>query len=91
MHVLGIHGDPVAAKKRIAEADRKGERLGADAYGYSRAFSYTPTDGRATVAPASSGTGAGEEVPVVLDPTAGGGSIPFEATRLGLRTRSPTI
>ena len=23
MHVLGIHGDPVAAKKRIAEADRK--------------------------------------------------------------------
>ena len=33
MHVLGIHGDPIAAKKRIAEADRKGERLGADAYG----------------------------------------------------------
>src|SRR6185312_584021 len=30
-HALGIHGDPVAAKKRIAIADRKGERLGADA------------------------------------------------------------
>ena len=25
MHVLGIHGDPVAAKKRIAIATRKGE------------------------------------------------------------------
>src|ERR1039457_3697808 len=33
MHALGIHGDPVAGKKRIAIADRKGERLGADAYG----------------------------------------------------------
>ena len=53
MHVLGIHGDPVAAKKRIAEADRKGERLGADAYGYSRAFSYTPTDDERRVAPAA--------------------------------------
>ena len=42
LHVLGIHGDPVAAKKRIAMADRKGERLGANAYGYPRAFGYTP-------------------------------------------------
>src|SRR5471032_2956049 len=42
MHLLGIHGDPIAAKRRIAEADRTGQRLGADAYGYSRAFSYTP-------------------------------------------------
>ncbi len=33
MHVLGIHGDPMAATRRIADADRKGERLGADAYG----------------------------------------------------------
>jgi putative DNA methylase len=44
MHVLGIHGDPVEAKKRIAKADRDGVRLGADAYGYPRAFSYTPTE-----------------------------------------------
>src|SRR5712671_1390616 len=42
MHVLGIHGDPIAAKRRIAIADRNGERLGADAYGYVRAFSWTP-------------------------------------------------
>ena len=42
LHVLGIHGDPVAAKKRIAIANRTGDRLGAAAYGYSRAFSYTP-------------------------------------------------
>ncbi len=42
-HMLGIHGDPVAAKKRIALADRAGERLGASAYGYPRAFGYTPS------------------------------------------------
>jgi putative DNA methylase len=42
LHILGIHGDPVEAKKRIAVANRKGERLGAGAYGYTRAFSYTP-------------------------------------------------
>ena len=85
MHVLGIHGDSVAAKKRIAEADRTGERLGAHAYGYSRAFSYTPTaEERQWLldqwAQPQNGT------PTILDPTAGGGSIPFEATRLGLRT-----
>jgi hypothetical protein len=34
LHMLGIHGDPVAAKVRIAEATRDGVRLGKDAYGY---------------------------------------------------------
>ena len=43
MNVLGIHGDPVAAKMRIAIANRQGERLGADAYGYSRAFGHIPS------------------------------------------------
>src|SRR5579863_6638739 len=37
LHALGIHGDPMAARKRIAIADRNGEHLGADAYGYPRA------------------------------------------------------
>src|SRR5258708_38523911 len=42
LHVLGIHGDPVAAKRRIAKATREGIRLGADADGYKRPFSYAP-------------------------------------------------
>jgi putative DNA methylase len=80
LHALGIHGDPIAARKRIAIADRKGERLGADAYGYSRAFGYTPDAvDRAWLSGLLGGTAS-----VVLDPTAGGGSIPFEAIRLGL-------
>ncbi len=85
MHVLGIHGDPVAAKNRIAIADRNGERLGANAYGYARAFSYTPTkDDRTWVS--SEGARAGARNIRVLDPTAGGGSIPFETVRLGVAT-----
>src|SRR3954468_1790945 len=48
LHAVGIHGDPVAAKTRIAIADRNGERLGKDAYGYPRAFSWSPdSDDRA--------------------------------------------
>lgn len=79
LHALGIHGDPVAAKRRIASADRKGERLGKDAYGYPRAFSHKPTeDDLGLLGEARKAT--------VLDPTAGGGAIPLEATRLGLQT-----
>ena len=78
-HVLGIHGDPVAAKARIANANRTGERLGADAYGYPRAFGYTPAREDKGWLAESSGNGV-----TVLDPTAGGGSILFEAFRLGV-------
>jgi putative DNA methylase len=79
LHALGIHGDPVAAKVRIAMADRNNERLGKDAYGYPRAFGWALDEAdRAWM------TGHGMTATVtVLDPTAGGGSIPFEAARLG--------
>jgi len=79
MHALGIHGDPVAGKQRIALADRNGERLGADAYGYPRAFTQ-PLDAEDVAWLRRSGV---TQDKVVLDPTAGGGSIPFETLRLG--------
>ncbi len=82
MHMLGIHGDPIEAKKRIVQATKDNIILGKDAYGYRRAFMYTPnhndynhlckTEYTDNVAIQSS----------VLDPTAGGGSIPFESFRL---------
>ena len=81
LQVLGIHGDPVAAKKRIAIATRNGERLGAAAYGYSRAFGHTPSNLNRVWLAENSVNGA-----IVLDPTAGGGSVPFESIRLGLKT-----
>ena len=80
LHAIGIHGGPVAAQRRIAIATRKGERLGAAASGYTRAFKHSlSTDDRewlsATIGSAS-----------ILDPTAGGGSVPFESARLGFET-----
>lgn len=78
LHALGILGDPVKAKKRMALADRAGERLGADAYGYRRAFTYALSPKERMWVKENSAENAS-----VLDPTAGGGSIPFEADRLG--------
>ena len=42
MHVLGIHGDPVASRRRIEDARRRGTRFEGQAYSYPRAFSYLP-------------------------------------------------
>jgi adenine-specific DNA methylase len=85
MHMLGIHGDPLASRKRIEAAKRKGERFEGEAYTYKRAFIYKPSkqeefwllDELAKL---------GINQPTVLDPTAGGGAIPFEALRLGCTT-----
>ena len=66
---LGIHGDPVLTQGRISAASLTGENLGPDPYGYPRAYQHLSES-------AEKGT--------LLDPTAGGGSIPFEAARLGL-------
>ena len=82
MHVIGIHGDPVESRRRIDAARAKGERFEGQAYSYSRAFSYVPsTEDTAWMAREHGDRWEGLKV---LDPTAGGGSIPFEAARLGL-------
>ena len=81
LHVLGIHGDPVTARKAIDRARRTGVRVG-NPYDYNRAFSYCPSDG--DLEWLGSMLISTPENLAVLDPTAGGGSIPFEATRLGL-------
>jgi putative DNA methylase len=62
-------GDPAWAKERIAWETERRLRTTDDKYGYDRAFTKSQE-----VQP----TGI-----VVLDPTAGGGSIPIEALRLG--------
>ena len=80
-HILGIHGDPVKGRRDIEQARRTGIRV-EDPYGYPRAFAYVPDDNDRKWLDSF-----GERVKgSVLDPTAGGGSIPFEATRLGLPT-----
>jgi putative DNA methylase len=90
LHMVGIHGDPVAAKKRIAKATRDGVRLGADAYGYGRAFGYVPSDeDRQWLRVEVKRLGISQ--PTSLDPTAGGGAIPFESLRLGCTTYANDI
>ena len=81
LHVLGIHGDPVATRSRIDAAKRTGENLGPDPYGYRRAFTYAPSDeDKDWLAGA---TGGPLPSISVLDPSSGGGSIPMETERLG--------
>ena len=70
LHTLGIHGDPVAAVEKMRVATLQGVRL-AETYGYPRAWRFTPEP---------------QALGKVLDPTAGGGSIPLEAVRLGCET-----
>lgn len=81
LHALGIHGDPVAAKHKINQARRTGVRV-TNPYSWDRAFSYSlqPAD-RSWLE-----SQFGPHQPTVLDPTAGGGSIPFESARLGFST-----
>lgn len=83
LHMLGIHGDPVATRARIDVAKRTGEDLGLNIYGYDRAFKYIPTD-EETEWLRKESTKLGLSSSTLLDPTAGGGSIPFEGKRLGL-------
>ena len=80
MHVLGIHGDPVAARNAIDRARRTRVRVD-NPYGYDRAFGYLLDQSdrawlRSTLGDSIKGI-------AVLDPTAGGGSIPFETIRMG--------
>lgn len=82
MEVLGIHGDPVESRSRIDRAKKSGVRFEGEAYSYDRAFSYCPTKGDKEWVFAQ----VGSRSISVVDPTAGGGSIPFESRRLGLTT-----
>lgn len=85
IHILGIHGDPVASRIRMDQATRQGIRLGSAAYGYSRAFGYLPSQEEKEWL-ANELKRINLDSPNVLDPTAGGGSIPFESIRLGFDT-----
>ena len=82
MHMLGIHGDPLACRRRIDSARRKGERFEGEAYTYKRAFTYKLNE-KEEFWLLDELAKLGINQPTVLDPTAGGGAIPFEALRLG--------
>ena len=84
LHLCGVWGDPISAKKAQEAAIEAGKRI-ANPYSYRQAFknSPSPADLRLlhTILERTWG-----ELPTVTDPTAGGGTIPYEAARYGLPT-----
>ena len=85
LELCGILGDPVEAKRLLDAANAAGVRLKGNGYGHKQAYKNSPADSHLDLL---------HDVlrftwnsrPTVLDPTAGGGSIPFAATRLRLPT-----
>lgn len=86
LRVIGIFGDPVAARKLIDWEKRNGVRSIQDKYGYARAFTYNPTREELQTIGELLELTWGNRLPTILDPFAGGGSIPFESLRLGFTT-----
>ena len=79
----------MTTRRSIDAAKRKKENLGPNPYGYKRAFTYAPdTEDKKW---AELANGFSFDKLSILDPTAGGGSIPFESERLGFATISNDI
>jgi len=73
-------------RSAIVQAKAQGVHLGANPYGYRRAFTSTPDEATRNLIHKlfnHSTLLEGIRPPVVLDPFGGGGSIPFEAARYG--------
>jgi putative DNA methylase len=83
LRLTGILGNPVEGMANILRAREQGTRLPGNPYGYRPAFNNSPsrTDLARLHRILSDRWG---RLPVVLDPTAGGGAIPFAAMRYGL-------
>lgn len=87
VHLLGIRGDPVAGRKEVQRATELGITLGPLAYGGApRAFTVNPSPEDLTLLRDLLEHAWGARDIAVMDVTAGGGSIPFEALRYGFTT-----
>ena len=76
--------DIVSIQNEIEEDKVKGIRKKENPYTWDRAFKHTPTDSELKWLHTELKKVWGGKLPTVMDPMAGGGSIPFEAVRLGL-------
>jgi putative DNA methylase len=85
LRLTGILGDPVTKAAEIDAANAEGRRLPSNPYGYRPAFNNSPSlhDLARLQRILIERWG---RLPVVLDPTAGGGAIPFSSMRYGLPT-----
>jgi len=85
LKLIGIHGDPVAGRKLLQYAAASGKKI-PNPYTYRRAFTYNPTEEQLETLGDLLEYAWGTRELSVLDPFAGGGSIPFEALRFGFKT-----
>ncbi|MFZ2178189.1 MAG: DUF1156 domain-containing protein, partial [Rhodococcus sp. (in: high G+C Gram-positive bacteria)] len=85
LHLVGIWGDPVQARKSLDAANAAGVKLATNGYGYKPAFRNAIPRSDIDLLH-SILIQAWGELPVVCDPTAGGGSIPWTAARFGIPT-----
>lgn len=81
--LLGIKGDPITAQRRRDEAKRIGKRLKSNPFDYERAFTVNLDDSFPKLARIYQ-EHVGSEIPILVDPMAGGGHIPLEGLRCGL-------
>lgn len=87
IHLTGIRGDPARGRKLIDWAKGKGIRLKEHPYGGApRAFTVNPAAEDLEIMGDLLEIAWGTSELTVLDPFAGGGSIPFEALRYGFTT-----
>jgi putative DNA methylase len=86
IHLLGIRGNPIEAKKLLQWSKLTGNKLDSSPYNAPRAFTVNPDpDDLRIMGDLLEYTWGSREVSV-MDVTAGGGSIPFEALRYGFTT-----
>ena len=87
VNLCGIHGDPVAARAKLTRARAAGQWI-PNPYPHERAFTVNPAPETLDMLGALLRSTWGRRRLSLLDPFAGGGSIPFEALRYGFDTRA---
>ncbi len=87
LDLCGIWGDPVEAKRSSDAAKAMGTTLKHNPFGYKQAFKNSP-DAHDVDLLHDVLRHSWNRVPTLLDPTAGGGSIPYEAVRYRLPTNA---
>lgn len=87
LNLCGIWGDPIAARRLAILAKTTGQRNLQNPYNYKQAFRNIPTSDNLILLHELLEDTWGR-IPSVTDPTAGGGSIPFEALRYWLKTHA---
>lgn len=87
LHLCGVWGDPVGARRTYDAAVASGVRI-PNPYNYKQAYKNSVELEHIVLFHHLVRWAWGGELASVLDPTAGGGSIPLVSSRLGLPTRA---